>query len=261
VETTEFRIPTASGHLFAQRWDASTAASPGVAPLILLHDSLGCVALWRDLPERLASATGRTVIAYDRLGFGRSDPNPGQLGPDFIHNEAREGFAALKSALGLERLTVFGHSVGGGMAVGIAAAYPEACDAIITVSAQSFLEDRTLAGIRAAQQAFAEPGQVDRLRRHHGDKAPWVLSAWINTWLSPEFAHWSLDADLPHVHCPNLVLHGRRDEYGSERHAERIAELSAGPSTLHIDDWGHVPHREAPDDVVALVAAWLAQAE
>lgn len=257
VEAREFWIATPAGRLFAKRWDPVAADGADVAPLVLLHDSLGCVELWRDLPQRLALATARPVVAYDRLGFGRSDPHPGRLGADFIRNEARAGFTEVKAALGSQRFSVFGHSVGGGMAVGIAATYPAQCEAIVTVSAQAFIEDRTVAGIRAAQQAFAEPGQVDRLRRYHGDKAPWVLSAWIDTWLAPGFAGWSLDSELPQVRCPNLVLHGRRDEFGSVRHPEQIAELSAGPSTLHIGDWGHIPYREEPDVVVRLVAAWL----
>ena len=62
------------------------------APVVLLHDSLGCIAVWRDFPERLAVATGREIIAYDRLGFGQSDPHPHRLSGDFIHAEARDGY-------------------------------------------------------------------------------------------------------------------------------------------------------------------------
>ena len=65
-------------------------------PIVLFHDSLGSVALWRDFPAVLAQATGHGVIAYDRLGFGRSDPHPGRLSNDFVQTEAREGFRALR---------------------------------------------------------------------------------------------------------------------------------------------------------------------
>jgi pimeloyl-ACP methyl ester carboxylesterase len=44
----------------------------------------------------------------------------------------------------------FGHSVGGAMAVATAARIPDRCAAVITESAQAFVEDRTVAGIRAA---------------------------------------------------------------------------------------------------------------
>lgn len=255
VQTTDRCIDIPTGHLFVRHWQPTDAVE--APPIILLHDSLGSVELWRDFPERLATELGRPVVAYDRLGFGGSSPHPGMLAVDFIRNEAHESFREIKDALGITRFSVFGHSVGGGMAVGIAAAYPDECEAMVTMSAQAFVEDRTVAGIRAAQGTFAEPGQLDRLRRYHGDKAPWVLSAWIDRWLAPDFAGWSLDPDLPHVRCPNLVLHGNRDEYGSSEHPRRIAELSAGPSALHIGDWGHVPWREEPATIIRLVNAWF----
>ncbi|OZB67347.1 alpha/beta fold hydrolase [Stenotrophomonas acidaminiphila] len=253
----EFLLPTPAGRIYVKRWEHSGQAS-NQAPVILMHDSLGSVELWRDLPDRLARGTGRAVVAYDRLGFGRSDPHAGQLPVDFIAQEAHTTFAHVIAALQIDRFVLFGHSVGGGMSVCIAAAYAARCEALITESAQAFVEERTLAGIRAAQGAFAEPGQVERLGRYHGDKAAWVLSAWIDRWLDPAFQTWSLDSALPQVTAPNLVLHGRGDEYGSVHHPERIAALSYGPSSLVIGDWGHVPHREDAEHIVQRAAQWLA---
>jgi pimeloyl-ACP methyl ester carboxylesterase len=258
IEHRSFTIPTAHGALHAERWCSDNRATDARLPIVLFHDSLGCVALWRDFPARLASATGCDVIAYDRLGFGQSDPHPGVLATGFIHDEAQQGFRALRDALGLDEFIAFGHSVGGGMAVGCAAAFPDACRALITESAQAFVEDRTVAGILAAQRAFAQPGQVERLAKYHGDKAAWVLGAWIDSWLAPGFAQWSLDDDLRRVTCPTLAIHGDGDEYGSTRHPRRIVELVNGPATLRImDGVGHVPHRECGEEVLATIGAWL----
>jgi len=255
IPSQDFWVNTEHGCLFATRWRG--AGHDDAAPIVLFHDSLGCVALWRDFPQSLAGATGRDVIAYDRLGFGRSDAHPGRLDSGFVRDEARGSFRALREALALDAFVAFGHSVGGGMAVAIAAAYPAQCRALITESAQAFVEERTRQGILDAQRMFAQPSQLDRLVKYHGDKAAWVLSAWIDTWLAPDFAGWNLDEDLRRVRCPVLVLHGDRDEYGSVRHPERIAALSAH-STLHVlDDCGHVPHREQADVVLGLLAPWL----
>ena len=49
-----------------------------------MHDSLGCVALWRDFPAQLAQATARVVYAYDRLGFGLSDASTQPLAHSFV---------------------------------------------------------------------------------------------------------------------------------------------------------------------------------
>ena len=265
-------VDTPEGRLFVRRWtpvassdavgQARIAPAEPQAPIVLLHDSLGCVTLWRDFPALLAQATGRTVVAYDCLGFGQSDPHPGTLPPSFVSDEAHGGFAAVKAhlqrQLGMDGFALLGHSVGGGMAVACAAAYPQACRALITESAQAFVEDRTLAGIRDAQIAFRQPGQVARLQKYHGDKAAWVLSAWIDTWLAEAFHGWTLDAQIRQVRCPTLALHGELDEFGSALHPQRIAELSAGPATWRLlPGCGHVPHREVPDEVLGEVMGVL----
>ncbi|HBZ05569.1 MAG TPA: alpha/beta hydrolase, partial [Massilia sp.] len=58
---------------------------------------------------------------------------------------------ALQRELDFGRFAAFGHSVGGGMAVHCAARHPEQCLALVTESAQAFVEERTLAGIREAK--------------------------------------------------------------------------------------------------------------
>lgn len=256
TSATEHRIRTSRGVLFLKRWTPLDAVKR--APVVLLHDSLGSVELWRDFPQRLSLATGREVIAYDRLGFGQSDPYPGALDVNFIRDEAHGSFAALCDHLALNRFVLFGHSVGGAMAAACAATFPDQCLALITESAQTFVEDRTLDGIRDAKQAFAQPGQFERLKKYHGDKAAWVLHAWIGTWLSDDFRDWTLDDDLRAVRCPVLSLHGDRDEYGSLRHLERFAPLP-GAVTKILPDCGHVPHREMPDVVIDAVTPFLAQ--
>ena len=260
IVSTDHWIASPSGRLFARQWRPESAV-PGRAPIVLMHDSLGCVELWRDFPARLAAATRRRVIAYDRLGFGRSGARIGRPSRDFVAEEAASGFAALREQLHIDRFAVVGHSVGGGMAVEIAAQTSADCEALVTMSAQAFVEDRTLAGLRAARESFAEPGALERLARYHGDKAAWVLSAWLDTWLDPAFAHWSLARVLPGVRCPALALHGELDEYGSSAHPAMIARLAGGPARMELlPGLGHVPQRERPEEIMRRVATFLATA-
>lgn len=257
----ELRIATPHGQVHAQRWPGAAGSGEGI-PIVLLHDSLGCTALWRDFPAELARATGHPVISYDRLGFGRSDPHPGRLSADFVGAEAQGSFAALLEAFAIDRFMVFGHSVGGGMAVSIAAAYGARCQGVITESAQSFVEPLTLDGIRAARDSFAAPGQMQRLDKYHSGKARWVLDAWVDTWLAPEFRGWNLDAALARVRSPMLVFQGADDEFGSARQPERIAALARGPvSLVMLAGCGHVPHRECPAQLLERVQAFVARTQ
>ncbi|QFU01222.1 Non-heme chloroperoxidase [Halomonas sp. THAF5a] len=253
-------LDTPAGGLHAARWGPDTTAATR-SPVVLLHDSLGCVALWRDFPARLAEASGREVIAYDRLGYGESAPWPGHQPTSFIADEA-EVFPALRDRFGLARFVVLGHSVGGGMATEIAGRHADACEALITVAAQAFTEPRTLAGIREAEQAFQQPVAMARLAKYHGDKAEWVLRSWVDNWHSEAFADWTLDDALHRVTCPTLAVHGEHDEYGSPAQPERIAALTPGPKAPRIlSQCGHVPHRECPERLVAALLPFLAALE
>lgn len=244
------------GRLFTRTWQPAAAA--GAAPILMLHDSLGCVALWRDFPALLAQATGRRVIAYDRWGFGRSDPRPDLPALGFVAEEARLVLPALCEQLGLDAYVALGHSVGGGMAICAAAAQPTPCRALVTIAAQVFAEDRTLEGIRVAREQFKDPLQLERLAKYHGDKAAWVVRAWTDTWLSPRFADWTLVDLLPQVRVPALAIHGEKDEYGTTRHATLIGQGCAGPVQVELlQGIGHVPQREGPQRVVGLIAAFL----
>jgi pimeloyl-ACP methyl ester carboxylesterase len=258
IEHRDHWIQHPEGRLFARQWLPAENARRKAA-IVMLHDSLGCTGLWREFPAQLCRATGRPVIAYDRLGFGHSDPRHGRPPLGFVAQEAAHYFPALRDQLGIERgFVALGHSVGGGMAVHCAANAPGSCVALITIAAQAFVEDRTLRSIREAKDLFADPAQVERLARYHGDKTPWVLDAWIGTWLHPDFAAWSLADVLPQVRCPVLAIHGELDEYGSARHPEMIGELCAGPSSVALlEGVAHVPHRERPEQVLALVAGFL----
>jgi len=256
---TDLWIDGSHGRMFVRSWfPERDALRPNHAPILLLHESLGCIEQWKDFPSALAQATGRTVVAYDRLGFGRSDRLTAPPAPTFVEDEAAHGFACVLQHLGIERFVVLGHSVGGSMAVHCAARYPEACQAMITMSAVTFVEQRTLSGIRQARAWFADPAQRERLRRYHGERSDWVLSAWIDTWLAPDFATWTLAHALPAVGCPSLAIHGDDDEFGSERHPQLIADHASGQvEQALLSGVGHVPHREQPELVLERIERFL----
>lgn len=257
TEVFDSYVSVPGGSVFVRRW---RPGSQGHAPILLLHDSLGCVDLWRDFPPALAEATNREVIAYDRLGFGKSSPRAERPSVAFVAEEAEIYFPSIRSELDLGRFALLGHSVGGAMAVMIAALHGDGCDALVTEAAQAFVEERTLAGIRAAKEQFSDPAQFSKLAKWHGDNAAWVLDAWTGTWLSPPFQDWTLDPHLSKVTCPTLAIHGDLDEFGTVEFPRRIAGRVSGPSQLMIlENCGHVPHRERKDEVLRRIASFLGE--
>jgi len=257
IGTHDALVEVPSGQVFVRTWTPRPAG--GEPPIVLLHDSLGSVELWRDFPEKLAARTGRCVIAYDRLGFGRSTPRTAPIPMSFIRDEAELHWPALRQALGLGEYVLFGHSVGGVMSLGVAAAGTEPCVAVVSESAQPFVEERTREGIRRARDGFlTDPAQFAKLTRWHGERAAWVLASWTDTWLASAFDAWSLRDDLPGVRCPVLVIHGDQDEYGSRAFPELIGARVSGPVEMAVlAGCGHVPHRERASEVLDRVAGLL----
>src|SRR3954449_13553517 len=98
--------------------------APGRRPLVLLHEGLGSVGLWRDFPAALNEATGRGVLAFSRFGHGRSEPPPRPRTPAFFHEEALEVLPALLRQLDAGDPILVGHSDGGSIALIHAAYHP-----------------------------------------------------------------------------------------------------------------------------------------
>jgi len=255
IQSIEKYIDVPGGQLYARTWSVKEAQE---CPIVLLHDSLGCVEMWRDFPSLLCERTGRLVIAYDRLGFGRSSKRQGLPSTQFISEEADIYLPQVLKAFNIEQFSLFGHSVGGAMAVVAAGHFGKSCLCVITESAQAFVEDRTRQGIIQAQVDFENPTVFSKLAKYHGEKTRWVLDAWIQVWLSQEFATWSLKDDLPMMTCPVLAIHGEKDEYGSVQFPEMIFELAGGMAEKKIiADCGHVPHREKQDLILDLVTQFI----
>ena len=256
MNLTEQQIHFDEQVIYLKQWLPET--DNGKSPIILFHDSLGSVELWRDFPVLLSERTNRTVIAYDRLGFGQSSTLRDIPKLNFIEQEAHTIFKKLIEYLHLDSFILMGHSVGGGIATCCAATYLERTKALITIAAQSFVEEKTLQGIREAKLLFQKPKQMLRLEKYHPQKAEWVLNAWTETWCHPNFISWSLIPKLKKISCPNLIIHGELDEYGSNIQAENFKAYTLGSSELKIlQGLHHLPHKENLDLVLGLVQKFL----
>jgi pimeloyl-ACP methyl ester carboxylesterase len=117
------------------------------------------------------------------------------------------------------------------------------CLGVITLSAQAFVEQRTLSGILEAQRMFQDPAIFAKLTKWHGDKATWILNSWVDCWTNPAFATWELTV-IEQVTCPILAIHGEKDEYGSQAFPSYIVEKAPGRAEMElIADCGHLPHQ------------------
>jgi pimeloyl-ACP methyl ester carboxylesterase len=173
-----------------------------------------------------------------------------------MHDEALEALPALLAELGVERPLLFGHSDGGSIALIFAGAFPEVPLGVIVMAPHEFVEEETLAGIRAAREAWTETDLAQKLARYHHD-AGRVFRDWNDTWLSADFRDWNIEEYLPQIRCPVLAIQGADDEYATMRQVEVIAERVAGAALLKLPACGHSPHRDQPAAVLGAVDAFV----
>jgi pimeloyl-ACP methyl ester carboxylesterase len=243
--------------LETQWWGPGPAAAPS---LVLLHEGLGSVSLWGEFPARLAAATGCGVLAYSRLGYGRSDPRPLPWQPGYLHDEAQAVLPRLLDAAGVRRCVLFGHSDGGSIAAIHAGTVPDARRLGAVLLAPHFIvEDVTLAGVRAARARWEASGRMrQRLAPHHRDPGL-AFHGWNDAWLDPGFASaFDLRPDLAGLRVPMLIIQGETDIYGTAEQL-RLAERAAPAlvETLLLPSIGHAPQDEAPEAVIAAVRGFL----
>ncbi|GAA0894689.1 alpha/beta hydrolase [Fulvivirga kasyanovii] len=218
--------------------------------LVFLHDSLGCVQLWRDFLKRLAKATECNVLVYDRLGYGKSDPMPTHQRPvNYMELEA-DVLHDLLITLGIDDAILFGHSDGGTIALLAARKFPEKIKAVICEAAHIFVEDITLQGIYKAIEAYKTTNLPVRLEKYHGSKVETLFKAWTETWTRSDYRDWNIEHCLYRITCPLLFIQGEADEYGSLQQVEKTINQVSGKSEKYImPAVGHTPHKEEPEEV------------
>jgi pimeloyl-ACP methyl ester carboxylesterase len=233
------------------------ATAEGRPTLLLLHEGLGCVAMWRHFPEQLAAATGCRVVVWSRAGYGGSQPWPEPRRPDYMHREAQQALPELLAALDIERPLLIGHSDGGSIALIFAGSFPDLPVGIAVLAPHEFVEDVTLVGIRAARQVWQASDLPKKLARYHHEQTQQVFSDWNDTWLSPAFRDWNIEEFLPRIACPVLAIQGEDDEYATMRQIEVIAERVPGTQLLKLADCGHTPQRDQEAAVLAALTDFV----
>jgi pimeloyl-ACP methyl ester carboxylesterase len=229
-------------------------------PLVLLHEGLGSVRMWRDFPQTLAVQTGRPVFAYSRLGHGSSDLRAARPTINFMHEEAQEWLPAILDAAAIERAVLVGHSDGASIALIFAAAHPGRVEALVLEAPHVFVEDTSIRSVERMKTRYESGDLRDRLKKYHRD-ADDVFRGWNDVWLDPEFRNWNLEQFLPMITCPALIIQGEQDDYGTLRQVDAIeAQLGGRVETLILPECGHTPHREYPDQVIGAIEAFLARA-
>lgn len=261
----------------------------GSGPALLLLHGLGCDhTTWEPVIEALARRY--TVIAPDLLGHGQSD----KPRADYTLGGYANGMRDLLTVLGIDKVTVIGHSFGGGVAMQFAYQYPERTERLMLVASGGLGPEVT-----PAIRAISTPGfhQVMSLLtlpgvRHAGVAGLRALSSVpssltrdldevatiYDSFRDPKARHavrhvvravvdWHGQivtmADRAYLteEMPMWVVWGRNDRVIPVRHANAAAEIAPNARVEVIPDSGHFPHKDHPHRFVKIVQEFIRTTE
>jgi pimeloyl-ACP methyl ester carboxylesterase len=279
IETEEIRL---HGHRVTYR-------RAGWGPVVvLIHGITGSSATWEHVIEPLAEKY--TVVAPDLLGHGQSAKPRG----DYSLGAYASGIRDLIAAIGHDRATIVGHSLGGGVAMQMAYQFPERVERLALVSSGGLgrevhflLRAAILPGSELVLPLLASPsliGRLDgvgallgRLGLHAGPDLeemwsgfssladPGARSAFIHTLRT------ILDAGGQRVSAtdrlylaaemPSLIMWGERDPIIPYRHGLKASETMPGSHFVTFPHAGHFPHRSDPRRFVRELTDFIESSE
>ena len=227
--------------------------------LVFLHEGLGCIEMWRDFPQKLCDALQCAGVVYDRTGYGRSSPWPGDPGVRYMEIEADSVLPRLLATLQIEDCVLVGHSDGGTIALNYAATDPAPLRAVVTLAAHAINEPVCVAAIERAREAYKTTDLRERLARYHGDNVDRAFRLWSDAWVAPGFEPMDAYGRLPRIEVPVQAIQGEDDEYGSELQLGIIAGKVGGYcETRLVADCGHSPHLQQPAYVLSEITRFIA---
>lgn len=228
--------------------------------VVMLHEGLGCLALWRDFPERLVQVTGHPVFAYSRAGHGRSDlcdlPRP----LDFMSREATVVLADVLDAIGGHPFILLGHSDGATIAAEYAGRVSDSrVRGIILMAPHFFTEDKGLAEIARTAASYDTTDLKDRMARYHTDPEV-TFRAWSAVWLNPEFKTWNVARVIDCWRISALVIQGADDQYGTAAQVTEAETRSQAPVDVALlQNCRHSPHLDQPAQTLVAISKFVAR--
>ncbi|MES1258000.1 MAG: alpha/beta hydrolase [Acidobacteriota bacterium] len=250
--------------------DVPPAGPPNGRTVVLFH-GMNFGGFYFGGPIEALRQAGFRVVVPDQIGFGRSSK---PIIPYNFHDMALNTRTLLQS-LGIAKVSIVGHSMGGMLTARFAASYPDMTDRIVICNPIGLTDVRWQQPWHSAQEAYraamsrtrdeAWQAALANIKRYFPDawkpeyeqyarilyeptlSGDWPRLAMVRaiyqqiTYLDPVVYDWA------HIKARTLVLGGDRDGQNFPALAKHIADTIPGAELVLIPNVGHVPHLQVPE--------------
>ena len=232
---------------------------PAAPTIVMLHEGLGALSLWRDFPRKLSGLINCSVFVYSRHGYGQSDFINDEFDTQYMHREALHILPQILNHFEISNPILYGHSDGASIALIHTSSADTQAMGLILEAPHVFVEEISLDGLNDAKKAFEQGGLKAGLAKHHREPEM-IFRCWNNIWLSPEFLAWNIVSSLSNIHCPALLIQGETDAYGTLSQLDTIEKNVSGICEKKIlPNVGHSPHRENPRLVLRSIQQFISK--
>ncbi|MDQ1610161.1 MAG: hypothetical protein QOG00_92 [Pyrinomonadaceae bacterium] len=246
-------------------------------PLVLIHGNNSSAYSWKDVFDQLAQEFH--VVALDLKGFGFTAKPAG----DYRVETQAALVMRLMDKLGIERATLCGSSMGGGVALAAALDYPQRVDALILVGSSGIQETRGgslapayvrwpyVGGVVTALALTSDSLVREGLRKSFYDESK-VTEERVAAYYRPlgtrggqraarlvrdQRDYTRIENSLDRIRQPTLLIWGAQDRLNLLEDGRRLNSRIAGSQLVVYDNCGHLPHEEMPERFAREVSEFM----
>ncbi len=226
--------------------------------ILFVHGAGGTHNIWG---HQVANLHGVDALALDLPGHGRSTGNGRDTIPDYVEVVLR-----FLDAVGLDRVIVTGHSMGGAVAQMLALTYPDRVEGLVLVGTGARL--RVTPVILEVVKSDLQEAVRNLVSFAYGPNAsPELVDQGTREWMAnrPEVFHGDFTAcdrfdimtRLGDIACPTLVITGTEDRLTPPKYAIYLRDHIPGAELVLVEGAGHMVMVEKPEAVTAAIQTFV----
>ena len=226
--------------------------------LVLLHEGLGSISMWKEIPKLIHEKTKLNILTYSRFGYGKSSITDLPRPLDYMTVEAEKYLPMILKKLSIRKHFLIGHSDGATIAaLGSLKSMNNNLLGTVLIAPHFFVEQDNIIAIKNTTHQYKKGTLRTKLKKYH-DNVDNAFLGWSNVWLNEEFSNWDITNILSNIKVPIIGIQGLNDPYGSIAQLDILEKKLTVPFTkITIENCGHNPFHEHLDTTLEYINKFI----